>query len=882
MKKLDRELGLLSVISIACGAMISGLLVLPGYTAYITGASAYLAFLLAGLLFVPATLSKSEMTTAVPEAGGDYLFIDRSLGPVFSTISGIGMFLTFILKAAFALAGMAAYLFLLVPFSSRYAPVFAAVVALGLAVLNYRGVKKAGQLQTVLIVVTGIVLSAFLVRGSTQVHTELFTPFFKEGWKGFFTATAFVFVSYAGVTKVASVAEEVKDPGRIIPIGMLFSLVLMILFYTAVVYVTVGTVPVSELVSAQFKNAPLGVVGLKILGPLGEWLMAGMSVLALTAMANAGLMASSRYPLALARQNQLPGIFERVHPEFSTPSAAVMITGALLIVSILFLPVIQLAKLASTFKLLVLAFFNLALIILRESDIEWYQPEFRSPLYPYIQIVGIVSCLGLIGFLGITPLLSALALILGGAGWYFLYVRDRVDRKGALFQSPVVEEEIKLFREARTKSSSHGPDKDSVIVPFFGLEDADMMQVERRIRLAASLCTQGERLDVVDFMEVPEQSFLADFEPDLELFETLERRARLIGNTIENEIHVDQVITHNARGALKNYAEEENPHWVIFGWKEPSPWKFLIGTSEWWLEDFPCDRLFFQDRGREKFEDILVWTHPGPYDGEVVYAADHIARYDRGEVTFLQPIVSRDNRGFPLDESYIKELESLCLAPSGSHRIPIEEWVEGVLEATAEADLLVLGGLHHPIYEELDFEELEAQIVEEAHCSVARVESGLHSPQSLRRRHEPLSIDLSDYLAEDPVLLDSSVGDKDRLFQEVAKLMADGRMTSQLLEEAFWEREEKHNTFLEKGFAFPHAISEHLSGTRCQVVVLDNPVEYTPEGDRVQYLIPVVGPPEDRQTHLEIIGAMADLLITSDGYGEDPMEGITERLHAFR
>ncbi|MFB6356764.1 MAG: APC family permease [bacterium] len=307
--------------------------------------------------------------------------------------------------------------------------------------------------------------------------------------------------------------------------------------------------------------------------------MAFVACMALASMANAGLMSSSRFPLAMARDRHLPEFFTRINSKFGTPVVSILFTGGLLILFILVLPVKELAKLASAFQLIVFSMENMAVIVFRESDIEWYKPEFESPLYPYIQITGVIGTLGLLGFMGlydVFPIVGAAALIVFCMIWYFGYARDRMDRIGAFFRKPATQDEVRMFERARTRSVEK---KESVIVPFFGLKDVDILHVERRIRLAAALCDRDERLDVVDFVEVPEQSFLSDFEAEPEEFEALEQRTKLLKNDIENEIHLDQVITHSSRGALLNYAREENPHWVVFDWKKPSPWKNLIGQK---------------------------------------------------------------------------------------------------------------------------------------------------------------------------------------------------------------------------------------------------------------------------------------------------------------
>lgn len=585
--------------------------------------------------------------------------------------------------------------------------------------------------------------------------------------------------------------------------------------------------------------------------------MAGMSVLALTAMANAGILASSRYPLALSRQDQLPDTFARIHDRFSTPSVAVLSTGVLLVSAILFLPVIQLAKLASTFKLLVLAFFNLALIILRESDIEWYKPEFRSPLYPYVQIVGILASLSLIVFLGWMPLLTSAGLILAGVLWYYVYVRDRVSRTGALFRKPVDEKERRIFRRARSRQYSG---KESVIVPFFGLEDIDMLHVERQIRLAAALCDRDERLDVVDFVEVPEQTFLSDYTGGSELFEVLEDRVQLLKNEIDSEIHLDQVITHSSRGALRNYAEREVPHWIVLDWEEPSPWQFLIGARKWWLEDFPCDVLLFEDHDRPGFEDIVVMTEPGPYDGEVLYAANHIAEAFGGRITFVNPY-DPDVRDEEFIRTYQEELENLCRVPSRTKMIASPDWLEQVVELSAGTDLLILGDLTNQSFPWNRQESPSTVLARQVESSVARVHSSLRSPRTVMRMQEDGDFSLLDYLSEENVFTGLIPDDKRDLFGEIARSMADENIGAEQLEEAMWSREEIQSTYIERGVAMPHGIVEDLEGTRMAVFVLDEPVSYTEDGDRVRICVVTLGPPSDRQTHLRIIGEMAELFV---------------------
>ena len=133
-RSLTRSLGLYAVLTISIGAMIgSGIFVLPGLAFKIAGPSVVLAFFLAGLVVLPAALSQSEMATAMPMAGGTYLYIDRAMGPLMGTIAGFGVWFSLVFKASFALVGLSAYLEFFVAHPER---IVAAVLAVVLIIVS--------------------------------------------------------------------------------------------------------------------------------------------------------------------------------------------------------------------------------------------------------------------------------------------------------------------------------------------------------------------------------------------------------------------------------------------------------------------------------------------------------------------------------------------------------------------------------------------------------------------------------------------------------------------------------------------------------------------------------------------------------------------------
>ncbi len=437
-KTLNKTLTLFDVYVICTGAMFSsGFFLLPGLAAAETGPSVILAYFVAGLLILPAMLSKAELATAMPKAGGSYYFIDRALGPLFGTVGGLGTWLSLVLKSAFALIGMGAYLAIYVKLPMKP---LAVGLTVAFAALNIIGAKESSRLQRILVVTLLAVLGYFIAQGlfevfgvrSVETIATEFTPFFTEGLSGFMATVGLVFVSYAGLTKVASVAEEVQDPDRAIPLGMLLSVITATIVYCVGVFIMVSVLdpaefredmtPVATAAEAFFSWIP---------GGGGVLLAVVAAIAAFASTGNAGIMSASRYPLAMGRDKLMPEVFTRVG-RFSTPTNGILATAVLMILVIVFIDVASVAKLASAFQLLIFGIINLCVIVMREGNLEYYHPGFRSPFYPWVQIAGLIIPVWLIAEMGWLPSVFSLGVILGSIVWYMRYARQRVDRYGAV------------------------------------------------------------------------------------------------------------------------------------------------------------------------------------------------------------------------------------------------------------------------------------------------------------------------------------------------------------------------------------------------------------------------------------------------------------------
>ncbi|UCD55866.1 MAG: amino acid permease [Candidatus Omnitrophota bacterium] len=404
----------------------SGLFILPGIASANTGPSLFLSYIIASLLALPALLSTAELSTAMPKAGGDYFFITRSMGPSIGTIGGVASWFSLSLKSAFALVGMSAYTALIINIPIK---IVAALLCLFFVGLNIKGIREAGLFQRFLVFGLLCVLLFYIFRGFPSIDIARFIPFTPFGKGAIFATAGLVFISYGGLTKIASLSEEVKNPGRNIPLGMILSLVIVGIFYAVVVFITTGVLGPDKLYNSLM---PISDGAHAFMGIFGNIIMAVAALLAFISTANAGIMAASRYPIAMSRDKIVPAFFKRINKQFSTPHYSILFTGAFMIIAIIFLNLELLVKVASTFLILLYILVNLAVIIMRESKIQNYRPKFHAPLYPWIQIAGIIAGIFLIFEMGVTTYIITAIFVLTAFLWYRVYVRPRVKREFAL------------------------------------------------------------------------------------------------------------------------------------------------------------------------------------------------------------------------------------------------------------------------------------------------------------------------------------------------------------------------------------------------------------------------------------------------------------------
>ncbi|MFH1783704.1 MAG: amino acid permease [bacterium] len=426
-KSLKKELTLLDVFCVATGAMISsGLFILPGLAFVKAGPAVIISYMIAGIFCIPTLLSMAELTTAMPKAGGDYFYIMRGFGPLLGTLAGFSTWFSLSLKGAFALIGMGAYLSIITPLSIN---VIAFWLCIFFVVLNLIGVKEAGRFQIFLVLgLLGILLS-YVILGIKTVNPSNFSPFFSKGMTAVFATASFVFISYGGLTKVAALAEETKNPGKNLPLGMILSLIVTSVFYALVIFITIGVLNPESLKGTLTPISDgAGVFG----GDVFKIIISIGAFLAFISTANAGIMTASRYPLGMSRDKLLPAVFQKISSKYNTPYIAIFFTGAFMIFAILFFRLELLVKVASSILILLYILANLTVILFRESKILSYRPKFHSPFYPYLQILGVLGGGFLLIEMGAFIVFLTVIFFLLGFIWYKLYAQKRAAQDSAL------------------------------------------------------------------------------------------------------------------------------------------------------------------------------------------------------------------------------------------------------------------------------------------------------------------------------------------------------------------------------------------------------------------------------------------------------------------
>lgn len=729
MKKLERSLSLTSVIAISIGGMLgSGIFVLPGIAAAKTGSSIWLAYLLAAVCILPAALSKSELATAMPSSGGTYLYIERAFGPIFGTIAGIGLWLSLLLKSSFALVGFGAYLAVLVNASNGFTQKVA-IFFLGLILLlNIFGIKKVGRVQIVIVSISLVTLGLVLVFGLPNIKPDYLDPFYINGKMGLISTVAFVYISYAGVTKVAAIAGEIKNPSKNLPRAMILSLLIMTVIYVFVAFALVGNIPMDQLSTDLH---PIYTIAFINGGSIIGYIAAIIGVITLISMANSGVLAASRFPFAMAMDKLLPDFMGKIHSKYLTPVSSIVLTCIVMAAVILFLDVVKIAKLASAFMVMMFISVNLCVVILRETSAQWYNPTYKSPMYPFVHIFGIVSGIILLVFLGLLPLLAILTIVVLGYLIYFK-IGKKTARTGILrkyghrpalylmYKKKKFEGREPLDMNKINKAILDGEivSDAGVIIPLLGNEKSPEMLVE----IGAAL-NKKEVTQTVNITEVPNQTFLDAVMEDNPNIHSLARRVSGLAKARKVKIDFEAVVTHDLSETIQKLSDQTHADWMVMGWDARAHKGLLVRNPiGWFVDHVNSDFALFRDNGVRYISKVVMALRPGRKDKNFVAIADRVCQFYNASLTLLHVVPDDMSKA---DMQAIEVASSKLLTKAASRSTVIvkraKRPIEMISSISAEYDLLIIGTPEKGNWQNVLFGKNKDKFADSSACSVLRL-----------------------------------------------------------------------------------------------------------------------------------------------------------------
>jgi APA family basic amino acid/polyamine antiporter len=415
-RKLKRSIGLWSAVAINVGAIIGGgIFVVTGIVAGYAGSALVISMVIAGIIAFITAWSFAKLTAWQPVEGGVYEYGRQLVSPYAGFLAGWMWLVANTFTGAAVSLGFAFYL--TAAFPNLPTSVVAAVLCLAFTALNLVGAKESTKVNNVLVAIKLTVLAFFVVFGLLHVNAGNFNPFVPLS-SGVLYGTFFIFFAYGGFARVSVIAEEVKDAKQNVPRALLLSLGI-----SMVVYISVGLVAVGLL-------GPVGLAGSS--SPLSTAIEVTGSSHAVQVVAVGGLVATasvlltailgvSRMAYSMARRNDLPSALARLHSRFLTPYYAILVSGVLMAVLVLFVDLTRVVAI-STFALLFnYSITNIAAFKLKNGS------KRRSKIMP---LLGLATCILLLAFILLASTdawLVGVVFLVAGSGYYL--VRKRMNHK---------------------------------------------------------------------------------------------------------------------------------------------------------------------------------------------------------------------------------------------------------------------------------------------------------------------------------------------------------------------------------------------------------------------------------------------------------------------
>jgi len=399
--------------------------------------------------------------------------------------------------------------------------------------------------------------------------------------------------------------------------------------------------------------------------------------------------------------------------------------------TILFLDVEKIAKLASAFMVMMFVSVNACIIILRETAAQWYNPPYRSPFYPFVQLFGIISGIVLLLYLGLFPLEAIGVIVVLGFLVYLRFgkktartgVLRKYGHRPALYLLYKKKNSEKASRQFNLGIKSKFLDGEfiqnaGVVVPLLGNETSP----ETLVEIAAALNTK-EKLQVVNITEVPNQTYLEALTEDSPKINSLARRFTRLSDSKNLNIDFESIVTHNISDTIHSLSNQTDCNWLVVGWDGRARTGILINNPIGWLmTHIDSNFALFKDNGVRYISKILIALRPGRNDKKFIEVADRIGQFYGATFSLLRVVDENISDGDL--KNTIESSNNLIKTSISESEVIIKkanDSIEAISKISSGYDLLILGTPQKDNWISVLFGTGRDKFTQKSACSVLRL-----------------------------------------------------------------------------------------------------------------------------------------------------------------